>query len=234
MPVASMAHGEEDPLMSLLQRQDGHILSGIMAILNLRDPETDSHSHRVTRFALRLAQEVICQDIADLSPDDLRDLTLGSLLHDIGKIGVPDAVLFKPGALTEEEWTIIRAHPEQGARVLEAFSQFVCALPVVCSHHEKWDGSGYPRGLKGAQIPLVARIFALADTLDAMSSDRPYRAGLPYAVICTEIARMAGKQFDPTLVQAFLAIPEADWERLRQQAAGGGPLYLQLPELARA
>ncbi len=226
---AAMHLADGDPLMSLLQRQDGHILSGIMALLNLRDPETDGHSHRVTMFALRLAQEVIRQDIADLCPDDLRDLTLGSLLHDIGKIGVPDAVLFKPGALTDEEWAIIRAHPEQGAKVLEAFSQFVCALPVVRSHHEKWDGTGYPHGLAGERIPLVARIFALADTLDAMSSDRPYRAALPYSKICAEVERMAGTQFDPALVQAFLAIPEADWERLREQAAGGPP-YIQMSD----
>lgn len=217
-PAASAAlihMGARDPLTSLLQRQGGHVLNGIMALLNLRDPETDGHSHRVTRYALRLAQEIICEDIADLSSDDLRDLTLGSLLHDIGKIGVPDAVLFKPGPLTEEEWAIIRAHPEQGVRVLEAFAQFVCALPVVRSHHERWDGTGYPNGLAGASIPLAARIFALADTLDAMSSDRPYRAALPYAAICAEVSRMAGKQFDPTLVQAFLAIPEAEWEKLR-------------------
>lgn len=213
--VSALKPTEGDPLMELMRRQDGRVLSGIMALLNLRDPETDGHSQRVTRFVLRLAQEVIRQDIAALSPDDLRDLTLGSLLHDIGKIGVPDAVLFKAGALTEEEWTIIRAHPEQGARVLEAFSQFVCALPVVRSHHEKWDGSGYPQGLAGERIPLAARIFALADTLDAMSSDRPYRAALPYAQIRAEVCRVAGTQFDPALVDAFMAIPEADWERLR-------------------
>ncbi|MCW3099489.1 MAG: diguanylate cyclase with beta propeller sensor, partial [Chthonomonadaceae bacterium] len=154
--VSAMPSAEEDPLMALLQRQEGHILSGVMALLNLRDPEADGHSHRVTRFTLRLAQEVIRKDIAVLSPDDLRDLTLGSLLHDIGKIGMPDTVLFKPGALTKEEWAIIRTHPEEGAKALEAFSQFVCALPIVRSHHEKWDGTGYPHGLAGERIPLGA------------------------------------------------------------------------------
>jgi len=215
LSVAALPSIQEDPLTALLQRQDRPILSGVMALLNLRDPDTDGHSHRVTRFALRLALEAIHRDIAALSPDDLRDLTLGALLHDIGKIGVPDAVLFKPGALTEAEWEVMRAHPEQGVKVLEAFSQFVCALPVVRSHHEKWDGTGYPQGLIGERIPLGARIFALADTLDAMSSDRPYRAALPYTAIRAEIDRMSGTQFDPALVTAFQEIPQADWERLR-------------------
>ncbi|MCW3099487.1 MAG: Diguanylate cyclase with beta propeller sensor [Chthonomonadaceae bacterium] len=219
-PVLTAPFVEEDPLMSLLQRQDRSALSGVMALLNLRDPETDGHSYRVTRFALRLAQEVIRRDIAALTSDGLRDLTLGSLLHDIGKIGMPDAVLFKPGALTEEEWEIVHAHPEEGARVLEAFSQFVCALPIVRSHHEKWDGTGYPHGLAGERIPLGARLFALADTLDAMSSDRPYRAALPYAHIRAEVDRMSGTQFDPALVRAFQEIPEADWERLRRLPPG--------------
>ncbi len=228
-PSVPLQLADGDPLLSLFQQQDGHILSGIMALLSLRDPQTDGHSHRVIMFALRLAQEVIRQDRAEFCPNDLRDLTFGALLHDIGKIGVPDAILFKPGALTDAEWEIIRTHPEQGAKALQAFSQFVCALPVVRSHHERWDGTGYPQGLAGERIPLVARLFAIVDTLDAMSSDRPYRAASPYDKICAEIRQMAGKQFDPVLVEAFLAIPEADWERLRGQAAGGAP-YIRIAD----
>ena len=167
-------------------------------------------------FPLRIAEEVIRKDIVRLTPDDLRDLTLGSLLHDIGKIGVPDSVLFKPGELNDEEWRIIRAHPNQGVKILEVCSEFVCALPVVRSHHERWDGMGYPDGLSGEMIPLAARIFALADTMDAMSSDRPYRKSLSLEVIRTEVQNMAGSQFDPVLVRAFLAIPESDWELPRK------------------
>lgn len=223
-PSADALHSEtqEDPLMTLMQRQEGNILNGIMALLNLRDPGTDAHSHRVARFTLRLAQEAARQKIADLSVEDLCDLVLGALLHDIGKIGVPDSVLLKPGALTEEEWAIIRTHPEQGARVLETFTLFVCALPIVRFHHEKWDGTGYPQGLAGEHIPLGARIFALADTFDAMSSDRPYRATLSYEQIRAEILRLSGVQFDPALVQAFLAIPESEWDELRHLPMGDG------------
>ena len=205
-------------------------LAGLMAVLNLRDPDTDGHSQRVARFALRIAQEVIRQDIAPLSPDDLRDLTLGALLHDVGKIGVPDAILHKPGALSAEEWEVMRRHPLQGAEMLASFAQFVSALPLVRSHHERWDGQGYPDGLAGESIPLAARIFALADTHDAMSSDRPYRAALPFEMIREEIRRGSGTQFDPALVNVFLSIPQAEWEHLQKQN-GAGDLGIQLPDM---
>ncbi len=225
---------------ALVQPGAEQTLAGLLALLNLRDPETDGHSQRVARFALRLAQEVIRLDIAPLAPDDLRDLTLGALLHDIGKIGVPDSILHKPGALTPEEWEVMRKHPQQGVEMLGAFSQFVCALPVVRSHHERWDGGGYPDGLAGEAIPLCARIFSLADTLDAMASDRPYRAALPYPAILAEIARMAGVQFDPRLVEAFLRVPASEWQKLHEEKPGQGsheptappPAAVPLPQAA--
>lgn len=214
-PLCMTADSAEKPITRSGAQRGDQTLAGLMAMLNLRDPETDGHSQRVARFALRLAQEVIRQDVAPLSPDDLRDLTLGALLHDVGKIGVPDATLHKPGALTEAEWEIMRRHPQQGAEILSAFAHLVSALPVVRSHHERWDGSGYPDGLAVPEIPLAARLFALADTLDAMSSDRPYRAVLSAEDIRQEVTAMAGTQFDPDLVGVFLSISPAEWERLR-------------------
>ena len=140
----------------------------------------------------------------------------GSLLHDIGKIGISDKILLKPGKLTEEEWVEIRKHPDIGYRILEKIDFLKGAAELVLQHHERFDGSGYPRGISGEGILLGARIFAVVDTFDAMTSDRPYRKALSYRTAREEIAGCSGKQFDPQLVECFLSIPEAIWFATKQ------------------
>jgi diguanylate cyclase (GGDEF)-like protein len=191
------------------------IVRALLAMLELRDHDVETHSERVMGYCLRLAEEANKQGVAAITGEELSDLHVGALLHDIGKAGVPDAILRKPGALTEEEWAVIRRHPIEGAELLEGFPEVAGAIPVVRSHHERWDGTGYPDGLRGEKIPLAARLFALADTMDAMGSDRPYRKARSFAEIREEIVRMSGKQFDPALVKAFLAVPEEAWESMR-------------------
>ncbi len=213
----------------LLQEPAGQILTGLLAALDLRDAETEGHSQRVVRFALRLAREVCDLGLMEITPGDLRELAYGALLHDIGKMGIPDAILLKPGPLDAEEMQQMRGHPQMGVNLISNFALLAPALPVVCHHHERWDGAGYPDGLAGEAIPLAARIFALADTLDAMSSNRPYRAAQPYSRIRAEISRLAGIQFDPNLVQAFLNVPETEWERLRH-ADPTDSLFLRSPD----
>jgi diguanylate cyclase (GGDEF)-like protein len=212
---AVAADALSDDLERMLQEPTGQMLTAMLAMLELRDQETEGHSQRVARFAMRLAQEAVRMEIASMTPYLQRELVFGALLHDIGKVGIPDAILNKPGPLTKLEWQVIQRHPEHGGELLTRFPELHCALPVVLYHHERWDGKGYPGRLKGEAIPLTARIFALADTLDAMASDRPYRSKLPYETIRAEVAKLAGKQFDPRLAQAFLHVPAEDWERLR-------------------
>ena len=187
----------------LLAGPGGPLVRALLGMLDLRDHAVERHSDRVMRNCLRLAEEAMARGVAVVSKAEMNDLHLGALLHDIGKVGVPDAILHKPDALSEEEWTVVRRHPIQGADLLAGFPQLAGAVPIVRSHHERWDGTGYPDGLAGRAIPLGARLFALADTLDAMASDRPYRKARPYAEIRDEVRRMSGHQFDPSLVEAF-------------------------------
>lgn len=155
-------------------------------------------------------------------PDrDLGHLFRGALLHDVGKIAVPDAILRKPGPLTDAEWAEMRRHPTAGHSILRDVPFLQEALPTVLHHHERWDGSGYPAGLAGEDIPLGARIFAVIDTLDAITSDRPYRAARSLEDARQEIRRCAGTQFDPRVVDAFLAVPAAEWLELRRLVADG-------------
>jgi len=170
----------------------------IAAALDLREHETGLHSKRVAAHTLILAR----RDYSD--PAILREIYWGSLLHDIGKIGVPDAILLKPGRLTEVEWKTMRQHPEYGSRILAKVPYFSLAGEIVLCHEERYDGTGYPRGLKGDAIPLPARLFAVVDAFDAMTFDRPYRQALPFDAAKREIIRMAGSQFDPDAVEALL------------------------------
>jgi HD-GYP domain-containing protein (c-di-GMP phosphodiesterase class II) len=151
----------------------------------------------------------------------MRSLEFGALLHDIGKIGVPDAILLKPAGLTEEEWVTMREHPLHGDQILRGISFLEGATRVVAQHHEKWDGSGYPRGLRGEEIDFNARIFAVADAFDAMTSDRVYRMGRPYELAAEELARCAGAHFDRQVVEAFLLVPAGEWESLRHMPGAG-------------
>jgi HD-GYP domain-containing protein (c-di-GMP phosphodiesterase class II) len=148
----------------------------------------------------------------------MKSLEFGSLLHDIGKIGVPDAILRKPAKLTSEEWIKMREHPLHGQQILREIRFLEGASRVVGQHHEKWDGSGYPLGLHGEEIDLNARIFAVADAFDAMTSDRVYRAGRSYEVAAAELERCGSQQFDPQVVAAFHRVPKEDWEELRRRS----------------
>lgn len=166
--------------------------------LDLRERETGLHSKRVATHTLLLAAHHYT------SANDLREVYWGSLLHDIGKIGVPDAILLKPGRLSNEEWLIMREHPRNGHHILQKLPFLAMAADIVLCHEERFDGSGYPAALKGDQIPFAARLFAVIDTLDAMTFDRPYRKALPFDTAKAEILRMAGSQFDPAAVDIFL------------------------------
>jgi len=187
-------------------------LKALVQALEARDYETHGHSERVVTFSLRLGHEL------GLDKDALRHLELGALLHDIGKIGVPDAILRKPAALTEEEWNKMKLHPQHGQQILRNISFLENASQLVGQHHEKWDGSGYPYGLRGEDIDLGARIFAVVDAFDAMISDRVYRRGCSYEDALAELKKFAGTQFDPFVVEAFKQIPPEDWEILRQRS----------------
>jgi response regulator RpfG family c-di-GMP phosphodiesterase len=187
-------------------------LKALTAALETRDAETHGHSERVVTFSLRLGREL------ELSKEQLRSLEFGSLLHDIGKIGVPDAILRKPAKLTDAEWIRMREHPVHGQAILREIEFLDGAARVVGQHHEKWDGSGYPCGLRGEEIDLNARIFAVADAFDAMISDRVYRAGRSYEEAAEELERFSGRQFDPNVVAAFHRVPREDWDELRRRS----------------
>lgn len=175
-------------------------IDGWSRALDLRDKETEGHSQRVTEMTLQLAR------LAGMSETQLVDVRRGALLHDIGKLGVPDAILLKPDKLTDEEWAQIRKHPEYAYMLLSPIDYLHSALDIPYSHHEKWDGTGYPRGLKGEQIPLAARLFAVVDIYDAIRSDRPYRKGWSKEQAIEHIKSLAGKHLDPTAVEYFLGI----------------------------
>jgi putative nucleotidyltransferase with HDIG domain len=193
----------------IVERTNG-LLEGMIRALDVRDTETQWHSWRVARFTRRIAEEL------GIGGEELLQIEQGALLHDIGKIGVRDAILLKPGPLTPDEWVEMKKHPEHGFRMLENIPYLRAAAEIVYQHQEKWNGTGYPRQLKGEQITIGARLFCIADTMDAICSDRPYRKGSPLEVAITEIGRLAGTQFDPKAVEAFLGIPVSEWVRIRR------------------
>jgi putative nucleotidyltransferase with HDIG domain len=153
------------------------------------------------------------------------EIERGALLHDIGKVGIPDSILRKAGPLTDKEREIIKEHPYLGYEMVEEFQFLHKASQVVLFHHESYDGLGYPYGLKGEEIPLEARIFAIADTLDAITSDRPYRKGQSFRMALTEIERVRGTQFDPTIVDAFLSVPEEKWQQIKLEMERSHSMY---------
>jgi HD-GYP domain-containing protein (c-di-GMP phosphodiesterase class II) len=187
-------------------------LEALGSALDTRDVGTEAHSRRVHGYALAIA------DKYGVPQAKMRDLAHGVLLHDIGKIGIPDSILLKPGPLTPEEWKVMRTHPEIGKRLIEGIPFLRGAVPIVYSHHEKWDGSGYPRALSGENIPLGARIFAVVDAFDAMTADRPYSKAIPFEAAFTEIKRCAGTHFDPAVVEAFMRVPEPLLEEIRRKS----------------
>jgi HD-GYP domain-containing protein (c-di-GMP phosphodiesterase class II) len=175
-------------------------IEGWARALDLRDKETQGHTRRVVELTLTLAREL------GFAEDKLQAIRWGALLHDIGKMGIPDAILLKPGSLDANEWEIMRMHPAYAHRLLAPIEYLRDALDIPYCHHEKWDGTGYPRGLKGEAIPLVARIFAVVDVWDALRSDRPYRAAWPRERAREHIREQAGAHFDPRVVAAFLEL----------------------------
>jgi putative nucleotidyltransferase with HDIG domain len=178
-------------------------IEGWAAALDLRDEETQGHSRRVTDLAVKLATRL------GVSEADRVRIKRGALLHDIGKMGVPDAILSKPGPLDEAEWAVMKQHPSLAHQLLSGTPFLRDALDIPYGHHERWDGTGYPRGLAGESIPLAARIFAVVDVYDALSSDRPYRAAWPRDRVLAHLRAESGTHFDPTVVRAFLDLIDA-------------------------
>ena len=186
-------------------------LEALVTALDARECETGNHSQRVVRVTL-----AICDKLG-IPGEERATIARGALLHDIGKIGVPDHVLLKPGKLTNEEWVEMRKHPDIGARILSGIDFLDEAAEIVRAHQERYDGKGYPRGLAGEDIPVGARIFAVADALDAIVSDRPYRRGQSIAHARAEITDGAGTQFDPKVVEAFMQLSDEELMRMRKQ-----------------
>jgi putative two-component system response regulator len=203
---------ELDRALNSLEGSYRSTLKALTAALETRDSETHGHSERVVSYSLRLGREY------GLNSAEMKSLEFGSLLHDIGKIGVPDSILRKPAKLTEEEWVRMREHPLHGQQILRGIEFLQGASRVVAQHHEKWDGTGYPLGLRNEEIDICARIFAVADAFDAITSDRVYRRGKPYEAAAQELDDWAGRQFDPKVVEAFHRVPKEDWEELHRQS----------------
>ena len=201
--------------MDLLIAYDS-TLEGWSTALELRDRETEGHTQRVTGMTLDLAL------LMGIDGEALIHIRRGSLLHDIGKMGIPDSILLKPDSLTEDEWAIMRMHPVYAYEMLWGIEYLRPAVEIPYCHHERWDGTGYPRGILGAEIPIAARVFAIIDVWDAMRSDRPYRQALPVDVVCQYISTSSGKHFDPQVTEAFFELlnrppcegePEHKWLR---------------------
>ncbi len=204
-----------------LERSYDITLEALGDALDLKDAETEGHSKRVTAFTIAIARAM------GLPQDRVRVIARGAFLHDVGKMAIPDAILRKPGRLSKEEQAIMQQHAWLGYQMLRKIPFLHEAANIVYSHQERFDGTGYPRGLKGDQIPLGARVFAIADTFDAMTSDRPYRAAQSISSGRREIERQSGKQFDPEIVKVFQSISEQIWLELRSeiQAQSGTKRY---------
>jgi putative nucleotidyltransferase with HDIG domain len=199
----------KDALEQLEQSYDD-TLEALGSALDMKDTETEGHSKRVTAYTIAIAKTM------KVDPALLPQIARAAFLHDIGKMAISDQILRKPGPLTMEERDVMRTHCEIGFKIVTRISFLKEAAEIVLSHQEYFDGTGYPRGLRGDQIPLGARIFAVADALDAMISDRPYRRALSIAYAQEEIQRCSGTQFDPKVVEIFLAMPETLWSELRE------------------
>ncbi len=201
---------ELDDALKELQESYRVTLEALVASLDVREHETRAHSQRVREYTLALARWLGLQD------EELTHVGRGALLHDVGKIGIPDAVLLKVGPLTPHEWVEMRKHPQIGYDILRSIDFLAPAAEIVLCHQERWDARGYPNGLGGTEIPVGARIFSVADTLDAMTSDRPYRKALSFEAAADEIRRCSGSQFDPLVVEAFQSISRESWVDIRE------------------
>src|SRR5246127_1639473 len=192
-----------------LEKSYDYTLEALGDALDMKDAETEGHSRRVTAYTIAIARAM------GIPKEQIAVIARGAFLHDIGKMAIPDAILRKPGALTPDEITVMKEHSFLGYKVLQKIPFLQEASEIVYAHQEKFDGSGYPRGLKGEEIPLGARIFSIADTLDAITSDRPYRKARSFHAARGEIKRCSGTQFDPRVVEVYLTLPDQLWEDLR-------------------
>ena len=206
--------------MADLERSYDITLEAMGDALDLRDQETEGHSKRVTAYTIAIARAM------DVQADELKIIARGAFLHDIGKIATPDSILLKPGRLNPAEMAIMREHCERGYEMIRKIPFLREAAEIVYAHQERFDGTGYPRGLSGSDIPLGARIFAIADTLDAMTSDRPYRKGTTFEAAKKEITHCSGQQFDPAIVEVFLNMPTQCWADLRAEIERLSPTVL--------
>ncbi len=196
-------------------------LEAMILALDLREHETGYHSYRVTEYAINLGKHM------NLSDQELSVIAKGALLHDIGKIGVPDHILLKPDKLTEEEWDLMRKHAEFGYALLNKIDFLEESARIVHTHHERYDGQGYPAGLSGDGIPLGARIFSVVDALDAMTSRRTYRKAISFEDAVQRITEASGSQFDPEVVEVFTEIPIEEWKDIKKRVAGSSSEYLK-------
>jgi putative nucleotidyltransferase with HDIG domain len=208
---ASIERRTRDLMRALRELEENYqtTLEALVLALDAREHETYAHSLRVRAYTLNLAR------LVSYPPALLPPLAHAALLHDIGKIAVADSILLKPGKLTEEEWVQMRRHVLAGEQILNRIPFLRPSAPIVRHHHERYDGKGYPHGVGGEQIPLGARLFTLADTLDAMTSDRAYRKAVGLSEVRAEVARQRGRQFDPQIADLFLKIPETHWQQVR-------------------
>jgi response regulator RpfG family c-di-GMP phosphodiesterase len=181
-------------------------LTALVKALDAREKEVGSHSERVMNYTAFLGGKL------GVAGKELQELAKGALLHDIGKIGISDNILLKPGKLDDQEWIEMRRHPQVGYDILSEIAFLKQPAEIILCHHERFDGTGYPKQLKGEQIPIGSRIFTVVDTLDAMTSDRPYRKALPFSLVIAEIRKYRGTQFDPAIADLFLSIPRDHWE----------------------
>ena len=204
-------------------------LEAMILALDLREQETGYHSYRVTEYAVNLGKH------AKLTDEELSVIAKGALLHDIGKIGIPDHILLKPDKLTDEEWELMRKHAEYGYKLLKNIDFLEESATIVHTHHERYDGQGYPAGMSKDDIPLGARIFSVVDALDAMTSGRSYRRALPFEDAVQRITEASGFQFDPRVVDIFVEIPIDEWKNIKKRIADSGSVYLKqlMLELSR-
>ncbi len=196
-------------------------LEAMILALDLREHETGYHSYRVTEYAINLGKHM------NLSEEELSVIAKGALLHDIGKIGVPDHILLKPDKLTEEEWEHMRKHAQFGYDLLKRIDFLEASARIVHTHHERYDGQGYPSGLSRDEIPLGARIFSVVDALDAMTSRRAYRKAIPFEDAVQIITEASGSQFDPEVIEVFATIPIEEWKGIKRRIAGSSSEYLK-------
>ena len=215
--------------MSNLEKSYDITLEALGDALDLKDAETEGHSKRVTAYTIAIAKRM------GLPKEAISVIARGAFLHDIGKMAIPDQILLKPDKLSEEETEIMREHSYSGYKMLNKIPFLTEAADIVYAHQEWYDGSGYPRGLKGDDIPLGARIFMVADTLDAMTSDRPYRPAQTFEAARKEIEKWSGRQFDPEIVKVFLEMPDNIWEDLRHDISSSAqPFSPRADDLARS